>query len=193
MLAALLSRLAVVDDGGILPDDPDLTRTAARCGGPIGSGADLPGASRRARATMSERRSRPIGELTFWRVPSSRGVRSPWVGSRHAAAGVRAKPVAAQITFRGSATAARPARRRSYQPPFACSPRAGSRAQEARASRIRARGHAMPRVWHSAIRRRRRHPHVARRHTNALAELPEESTQLSWRPGELHPPWRAAR
>src|SRR5258708_18693045 len=109
----------VVDDGGILPDDPDLTQdrlrdAAARSDLVLTSGGVSAGGGDHVRAAIEA-----IGELTFWRVaikpgrPGALGrVRGPPL------LGGPGNPGAAQITFsRIGRPVPDPLIRARYQPP----------------------------------------------------------------------------
>jgi len=182
MLAALLSRLgAVVDDGGILPDDPDLTQdrlrdAAARSDLVLTSGGVSAGEGDHVRAAIEA-----IGELTFWRVAIKPGrpVALGRVGGTPLL-GVPGNPVAAQITF---SWIGRPLLDRlggaSYQPPVRLFAKSGFALRKKLGRR------EYVRVVIDAKGVAQRYPKdgagilTSLTHTNALAELPEESTQLS--------------
>jgi len=101
LLAALLSRLgAVVDDGGILPDDPESTQArlreaASRADLVLTSGGVSVGEADHVRAAIEA-----VGELTFWRVAIKPG-RPMALGQIGGTPmlGLPGNPVAAQITF----------------------------------------------------------------------------------------------
>jgi molybdopterin molybdotransferase len=185
MLAALLSRLgALVDDGGILPDDADLTRSrlldaASRSDLVLTSGGVSTGEGDHVRAAIEA-----VGELTFWRVAIKPG-RPVAVGRIGATPllGVPGNPVAAQITF---SWIGRPLLDRlggaTYQPPVRFFAKSGF------ALRRKPGRREYLRVIIDANGAAQRYPKegaamlTSLTQANALAELPEDLTQLS--PGE---------
>jgi molybdopterin molybdotransferase len=185
MLAALLSRLgAVVDDGGILPDDPDLTQArlreaAARSDMVLTSGGVSAGEGDHVRAAIEA-----IGELAFWRVAIKPG--RPVAVGRIAGTpllGVPGNPVAALITF---SWIGRPLLDRlggaTYQPPVRFFARSGF------ALRRKPGRREYLRVMTDASGVAQRYPKdssamlTSLTRTNTLAELPESLTQVS--PGD---------
>lgn len=182
MLAALLSRLgAVVDDGGILPDDPDLTRSrlqdaASRSDLVLTSGGVSAGEGDHVRAAIEA-----IGELTFWRVAIKPGrpVALGRIGDTPLL-GVPGNPVAALITF---SWIGRPVLDRlggaTYQPPARFPARSGFELRRKPGRR------EYLRVIIDANGVAQRHPKegsamlTSLSQSNALAELPEDLTQLS--------------
>jgi molybdopterin molybdotransferase len=182
MLAALLTRLgAIVDDGGILPDDPALTQARLRDAAShsdlvLTSGGVSAGEGDHVRAAIEA-----IGELTFWKVAIKPG-RPVAVGQVGATVllGVPGNPVAAQITF---SLIGRPLFDRlagaSYQPPVRFFARSGF------AARKKAGRREYVRVVIDPGGVAQRYPKegagilTSLTETNALAELPEPLTQLS--------------
>jgi molybdopterin molybdotransferase len=185
MLAALLLRLgAIVDDGGILPDDPALTQTrlrdaASRSDLVLTSGGVSAGEGDHVRAAIEA-----IGELTFWRVAIKPGrpVAVGQVGGTPLL-GVPGNPVAAQITF---SLIGRPLFDRlggaTYQPPVRLSAKSGFALRKKPGRR------EYVRVVIDASGVAQRYPKdgagilTSLTETNALAELPEDLTQLA--PGD---------
>jgi molybdopterin molybdotransferase len=185
MLAALLTRLgAVVDDGGILPDDPEQTQAQLRAAASrtdlvLTSGGVSTGEGDHVRAAIEA-----IGTLTFWRVAIKPGrpVALGQVGGTPLL-GVPGNPVAAQITF---SLVGRPLLDRlsgaAFEPPVRLA------ASSAFAYRKKAGRREYVRVTVDAAGVARRYPKegagilTSLTETNALAELPETMTQLS--PGD---------
>jgi molybdopterin molybdotransferase len=185
MLAALLTRLgAVVEDGGILADDPDLTQArlreaAARSDLVLTSGGVSAGEGDHVRAAIEA-----IGDLTFWKVAIKPGrpVAVGRVGSTPLL-GVPGNPVAAQITF---SVIGRPLLDRLagavYQPPVRLFARSGFAARKKPGRR------EYVRVTVDAGGVAQRYPKegagilTSLTQTNTLVELPEALTQLS--PGD---------
>jgi molybdopterin molybdotransferase len=185
MLAALLARLgAVVDDGGILPDDPDVTQArlreaAARSDLVLTSGGVSAGEADHVRTAIEA-----SGELTFWRVAIKPG-RPVAVGriGDTPLLGVPGNPVAALTTFwwigrplldrLGGAT---------YQPPVRYFARSGF------ALRRKPGRREYLRVITDASGVAQRYPKdgsamlTSLTESNTLAELPETLTQVS--PGD---------
>ena len=182
MLAALLSRLgAVVDDGGILPDDPVLTQTrlrdaASRAQLVLTSGGVSAGEGDHVRAAIEA-----IGALTFWKVAIKPG-RPVAVGAVGGTPllGVPGNPVAAQITF---SLIGRPLFDRlagaTYQPPVRFFAKSGFSLRKKPGRR------EYVRVITDTNGVAQRYPKegagilTSLTQTNALAELPEALTQLS--------------
>ena len=182
MLAALLARLgAVVDDGGILPDDPDVTRVrlreaAARSDLVLTSGGVSAGEGDHVRTAIEA-----IGELTFWHVAIKPGrpVALGRIGDTPLL-GVPGNPVAALITF---AWIGRPLLDRlggaTYQPPVRYFARSGF------ALRRKPGRREYLRVITDASGVAQRYPKdgsamlTSLTESNTLAELPETLTQVS--------------
>jgi molybdopterin molybdotransferase len=188
MLSALLVRLgAVVEDGGILPDDPGLTRSrlrtaASRSDLVLTSGGVSTGEGDHVRAAIEA-----IGELTFWRVAIKPG-RPVALGQVEGTPllGVPGNPVAAQITF---SLIGRPLLDRlsgaTYQPPVRFFANSGF------AHRKKPGRREYLRVLADSAGVVQRYPKdgagilTSLTQTNALAELPEAMTQVS--PGDPIP------
>ncbi len=185
MLAALLTRLgARVEDCGILPDDAQLTRTrlreaAKRSDLVLTSGGVSTGEGDHVRAAIES-----IGELTFWRVAIKPG--RPVALGRVAGTpllGVPGNPVAAQITL---SLIGRPLLDRLsgaiYEAPVRFLARSGF------AHRKKPGRREYLRVVVDAAALAQRYPKdgagilTSLTETNALAELPEETTQVA--PGD---------
>ncbi|MBV8209757.1 MAG: molybdopterin molybdotransferase MoeA [Burkholderiaceae bacterium] len=182
MLTALLTRLgAVVVDGGILPDDPELTQSrlreaASRTDFVLTSGGVSAGEGDHVRSAIEA-----IGELTFWKVAIKPG-RPVAVGQVRGTPllGVPGNPVAAQITF---SLIGRPLLDRlagaTYQPPRRLFAKSGFSLRKKLGRR------EYIRVIVEASGVAQRYPKegagilTSLTHTNALAELPEALTQLS--------------
>jgi molybdopterin molybdotransferase len=182
MLAALLSRLgAVVDEGGILPDDAALTQqrlreAAARSDLVLTSGGVSAGEGDHVRAAIEA-----IGALTFWKVAIKPGrpVAVGQVGGTPLL-GVPGNPVAAQVTF---SLIGRPLFDRlagaTYWPPVRTFAKSGFALRKKPGRR------EYVRVTVDASGVAQRYPKdgagilTSLTQTNALAELPEAMTQLS--------------
>ena len=182
MLTALLTRLgAVVVDGGILPDDPELTQSrlreaASRADFVLTSGGVSAGEGDHVRSAIEA-----IGELTFWKVAIKPG-RPVAVGQVRGTPllGVPGNPVAAQITF---SLIGRPLLDRlagaTYQPPLRLLAKSGFSLRK----KLGRREYIRVIVEANAVAQR--YPKegagilTSLTHTNALAELPEAQTQLS--------------
>ena len=182
MLAALLSRLgAVVDDGGILPDDPALTQArlrdaALRSHLVLTSGGVSAGEGDHVRAAIEA-----IGELTFWKVAIKPG-RPVAVGQVEGTPllGVPGNPVAAQITF---SLIGRPLFDRlagaTYQPPVRFFAKSGFPVRKKAGRREYVRVIAEPGGVAQRYPKDGAGILTSLTQTNALAELPEALTQLS--------------
>jgi len=182
MLTALLTRLGVVVvDGGILPDDLELTQgrlreAASRTDLVLTSGGVSAGEGDHVRSAIEA-----IGELTFWKVAIKPG-RPVAVGQVRGTPllGVPGNPVAAQITF---SLIGRPLLDRlagaTYQPPLRLLAKSGFSLRKKLGRR------EYVRVIVEASGVAQRYPKegagilTSLTHTNALAELPEALTQLS--------------
>ncbi len=182
LLAALLGRLgAVVDDGGILPDDAGETQARLRAAAQqadlvLTSGGVSTGEGDHVRAAIEA-----IGTLTFWKVgiKPGRPVALGLLGETPLL-GVPGNPVAAQITF---TLIGRPLLDRiagaTYQPPLRLQARSGF------ALRKKAGRREYVRVVVGADGVASRYPKdgagilTSLTETNALAELPESLTELA--------------
>lgn len=185
MLAALLGRLgAVVQDGGILPDDAGLTRerlaaAAASADLVVTSGGVSSGEADHVRSAIET-----LGRLAFWRVAIKPGrpVALGMIGGTPLL-GVPGNPVAAHVTF---CWIGRPLIDRlggaTYQPPLRFLARSGfaMRRKPGRREFVRVRIDAQGVAQRFEKDGSAMLTPLAR--SDALAELPEELTEL--RPGD---------